>query len=339
MKLMVLTVPDCPNGPVLEARLAEMLTEHFGQVSVTRRVISDEGEAARWGMRGSPTLLIDGVDPFADSSIPASVSCRMYRGPDGVLEGAPSVAALRRALKGVGSDPGEAVSAEPWADTLGRAGAGRLAPDVDRLRAVHQRVLHTFALTGRAPEVSELAEAAAPRDARTVLGELHATDFLRVDKAGRIRAAYPFSAVPTAHIVQIAGGPQVYAMCAIDALGIAAMLHTEARIRSADPGTGSSVTVTVPAGGSGALWEPVTAVVFAGRRADQAGSACCEESTAPPAAVDVCCGYVNFFVSARSAAAWERAHPEVSGRTLGQADAERLGAAIFGPLLSGARLE
>jgi hypothetical protein len=336
MKLMVLTVPDCPNGPLLEERLAAVLAER-GQVPVTRRVISDEAEAARWGMRGSPTLLVDGVDPFADSSTPASVSCRMYRAPDGRLEGAPSVAALRRALEAAGGGPGGAVPPEPWADALGRAGAGRLAPVEGRLRAVHQRVLHAFARTGQAPEVTELAEAAAPRDARTVLDELHAADFLRLDQVGRIRAAYPFSAVPTAHIVQIADGPRVYAMCAIDALGIASMLHTQVRISSADPGTGAPVTVTVPADGSGALWDPVTAVVFAGRRSDQSDCASCEESTAQPAAVDVCCGYVNFFASARTAAAWEHAHPEVTGRALGHADAERLGTAIFSPLLTGAR--
>lgn len=336
MDLMVLTVPDCPNGPLLEERLAEVLTGR-GRLPVTRRVISDEAEAARWGMRGSPTLLIDGVDPFADSSAPASVSCRMYRGPDGRLEGAPSVAALRQALDAADSDLTGAVLAEPWADTLGRAGAGRLAPVEGRLRAVHQRVLHAFARTGRAPDVTELAEAAAPRDARTVLDELHAADFLRLDEAGGIRAAYPFSAAPTAHIVQIAGGLQVYAMCAIDALGIASMLHTEVRIRSADPGMGTAVTVTVPSGGSGALWDPATAVVLAGRRTDQSECACREESMAQPAAVDVCCGYVNFFASARTAAAWEQAHPEVTGRTLGQADAERLGTAIFSPLLTGTR--
>lgn len=31
--------------------------------------------------------------------------------------------------------------------------------------------------------------------------------------------AYPFSAALTPHVVAIAGGPRVYSMCAIDALG------------------------------------------------------------------------------------------------------------------------
>ncbi|MGW2196179.1 hypothetical protein ACWCSH_28055 [Streptosporangium sp. NPDC001682] len=93
----MLVVPDCPNASVLDERLAEVLADRRW-VSVMRRVIDDDEQAARWGMRGSPTLLIDGVDPFADPGVPASVSCRMYRDEDGRLEGAPSVAALRRAL-------------------------------------------------------------------------------------------------------------------------------------------------------------------------------------------------------------------------------------------------
>ncbi|MET8054127.1 thioredoxin family protein [Streptosporangium sp. NPDC005286] len=97
MELTVLVVPDCPSASVLDERLAEVLADRRW-VSVMRRVIDDDEQAARWGMRGSPTLLIDGVDPFADPGVPASVSCRMYRDEDGRLEGAPSVAALRRAL-------------------------------------------------------------------------------------------------------------------------------------------------------------------------------------------------------------------------------------------------
>ena len=97
MELTVLTVPDCPNGPLLEERLAVALAG-IPVSSVTRRVIADEREAARWGMRGSPTLLVDGVDPFACEGAPASMSCRIFRDGHGRTEGAPSVPALRRAL-------------------------------------------------------------------------------------------------------------------------------------------------------------------------------------------------------------------------------------------------
>jgi hypothetical protein len=55
-------------------------------------------------MHGSPTLLIDGQDPFADPDTPSSLSCRLYRAPDGRQQGAPSVADLRGVLHDAGLD-------------------------------------------------------------------------------------------------------------------------------------------------------------------------------------------------------------------------------------------
>jgi hypothetical protein len=46
-------------------------------------VIEAEAEAVRAGMHGSPTLLIDGVDPFAEPRARPSLSCRLYRDPAG----------------------------------------------------------------------------------------------------------------------------------------------------------------------------------------------------------------------------------------------------------------
>jgi hypothetical protein len=53
MHLTVLAVLGCPNAPVLRDRLAAVWDDRAG-VSVSRQVISDETEAARWGMHGSP---------------------------------------------------------------------------------------------------------------------------------------------------------------------------------------------------------------------------------------------------------------------------------------------
>jgi len=97
MELMVLAVPDCPGVPVLEERLAAVLAD-LPQVPVARMVIGDEAGAARSGMHGSPTLLVDGADPFAGPDAVTSMSCRLYRGEDGRMEWAPSVAELRRVL-------------------------------------------------------------------------------------------------------------------------------------------------------------------------------------------------------------------------------------------------
>jgi len=317
--LTVLAVPGCPNAGLLEERLAGVLGSR-PDVTVSRHVIADEQEAARWGMQGSPTILVDGTDPFAGPGQAASVSCRLYRDGDGRAEGAPSVSRLRQAI----GEPASAMAAEAspdWLDALGRGGRGRIAPAERGLRAVHQAVLWSFAADGRAPEPAALDQAAAPYDAAQVLAELAGGDFLCLDQAGQITAAYPFSAAATPHRVEIAGGASAFAMCAIDALGIASMAGSRVVIRSADPSTGEPITITVD--GSDSQWRPATAVVFAGRTA----SGCAGPSAA------VCCEYMNFFASTETAAAWASAHPEITGGILGQDRAIEVGEQIFGQLL------
>lgn len=327
LELTVLTVPDCPNEAVLRERLAQALTEH-SDVSVTHHVIDDVAEAARLGMHGSPTLLINGVDVFAAPHTPTSVSCRLYD-----AGGAPSVAALREALGHASGSPIPAALAQ----AAGRSGLGRVAPVEGGLRAVHQRILRAFAETGQPPAMAELDHVAASRGTTgaQILARLHAADFLRFDGSGAISAAYPFSPTPTPHRVEIDGGPQVYSMCALDALGIAAMIGRDVRIEATDPATGQPITVSVPADGDAPIWEPASAVVFYGQL-DSTGccpSEACTDPTAPAAAADVCCSYINFFTSHEAAEAWADDHPAIVGQVLGQHDAWRIGVHIFGPLL------
>ena len=97
MRLQVLHVPDCPNARLLSSRLSRLLAGR-PDIAVEDRVICDERDAAGWGMTGSPTLLIDGVDPFAVPGLLPSISCRLYAGETGPLTGTPSVAQLRRVL-------------------------------------------------------------------------------------------------------------------------------------------------------------------------------------------------------------------------------------------------
>ncbi len=97
MELTLLTVPDCPNAATFADRLAAALAGRPG-LAVTRREISDEHTAAQAGMHGSPTLLINGADPFAAPGRAPSLSCRLYRDEEGRACPAPSVEELRRAL-------------------------------------------------------------------------------------------------------------------------------------------------------------------------------------------------------------------------------------------------
>jgi hypothetical protein len=97
MRLDILQVPDCPNAGVLETRLAPLLEAHPG-IEVTQRVITAEVDAERLGMTGSPTLLVDGVDPFARPGQEPSLSCRLYPDEQGRPGPAPSLRQLREAL-------------------------------------------------------------------------------------------------------------------------------------------------------------------------------------------------------------------------------------------------
>jgi hypothetical protein len=97
MELTLLTVPACPNAAIFEERLTAALAGHPGVV-VQRREIADEREAAEAGMHGSPTLLIDGVDPFAAPGQLPSLSCRLYREHTGHADGAPPLDALQVVL-------------------------------------------------------------------------------------------------------------------------------------------------------------------------------------------------------------------------------------------------
>jgi hypothetical protein len=103
VELILLTVSACPNAAAFEERLAAALAGH-PPVVVRRREVADEREAAEAGMHGSPTLLIDGVDPFAPPGQAPSMSCRLYRDAAGHLAGAPPVEALRQALAAAGHD-------------------------------------------------------------------------------------------------------------------------------------------------------------------------------------------------------------------------------------------
>jgi hypothetical protein len=80
-----------------------------------------------------------------------------------------------------------------------------------------------------------------------------------VGPAGEVAIAYPFSSAPTHHRVRIVDGPDVFAMCAINALGIAEMLDVDVEITSSDPHTGHAVTVHQAGGRTS--WQPSTAAV------------------------------------------------------------------------------
>jgi glutaredoxin len=86
----------CPNWEATDRLLTEIAAER-PDVTITRRRVETAAEAESLGFRGSPTVLIDGVDPFADDGAPIGLACRVYRTP-GALAGSPTAEQLRAAV-------------------------------------------------------------------------------------------------------------------------------------------------------------------------------------------------------------------------------------------------
>ena len=209
-----------------------------------------------------------------------------------------------------------------------RPGAGvrqRQAVLPEPLRGFHQRPLGAFVTETGPPDASVVGRLAAELelDPQAALAALAAIDLLHTDPATRtVSVASPFSGRPTPYRVDLAGGPAVFAMCAVDALGIPQMLGRDGRISSVDPTSGQPITVEVHAG----AWrfQPATTVLLVGRTA--AGDAC-------DTAAEWCCPYINFHTDPQAADTYLRAHPGMTATLFGQAEAVQAAGQAFGGLL------
>lgn len=95
MKLTLQYFDGCPNWETTAAHLQDIAERR--QVEVEYQLIDDQESAEAHGFRGSPTVLIDGVDPFADPEAPVGLSCRIYETPDGHA-GSPTLEQLEAAI-------------------------------------------------------------------------------------------------------------------------------------------------------------------------------------------------------------------------------------------------
>jgi len=180
-------------------------------------------------------------------------------------------------------------------------------------------ILRRFASHGTPSSVETAA--AADRlglDGKDALTKLADEDLIHVDENGEVVVAYPFSGRPTAHKVRFESGHEAYAMCAIDALGIAPMFDQPIEIASTDPLTGEAVRAKLTPEGEG-TWEPSSAAVVAGviDRSDESFRGCC------PA--------LNFFASPENGEHWLKdRHPAVRGQVVSMPEAIAAGRAVFG---------
>jgi hypothetical protein len=101
MRVEMLFWAGCPSYPRALADLREAVVEAgLDPDCVTVREVETDGDAAREGFVGSPTIRIEGVDVQPLQDEPTGLTCRVYRRRDGRISPTPDPADLREALRG-----------------------------------------------------------------------------------------------------------------------------------------------------------------------------------------------------------------------------------------------
>jgi hypothetical protein len=96
MDIILQYFDGCPNWKTTSAHLSTLVRQGL-DATIDFEVIDTYEAAVARRFRGSPTVLIDGVDPFADEDAPVGLACRVYQTEDGYT-GSPSLSQLRDAV-------------------------------------------------------------------------------------------------------------------------------------------------------------------------------------------------------------------------------------------------
>lgn len=101
MHIDFLYFDDCPSHVEALRRLREALSLEGIDADVDTINIGDDDEAARWGFRGSPTILVDGqdIDAAGAGGQAVALTCRVYHTQDGRITPLPPMEMIRSALR------------------------------------------------------------------------------------------------------------------------------------------------------------------------------------------------------------------------------------------------
>jgi hypothetical protein len=99
MRIDLLYSEDCPSHPEALELLRSVLAERGIAGDLRLQAVGADDEAERLRFPGSPTIRIDGVDvdPSGAAGRP-SLSCRIYRLPDGRISPVPARTQLEEAF-------------------------------------------------------------------------------------------------------------------------------------------------------------------------------------------------------------------------------------------------
>lgn len=162
----------------------------------------------------------------------------------------------------------------------------------------------------------------SPSTVDEILRQLDESDVIYLDPdSHEIASAYPFSNLPTPHLVAFLDEHgnecgKAYAMCAVDALGIPFMLNEMVRISSRCGSCGAEISLDLKGAVEDAREE---AVWFGLRRSDHAATSACPT--------------IQFFCSKEHLAKWIDANPGQVGTPLSLKEAAELAREIFRGML------
>ena len=97
MDVSLLYFDGCPNHHAALALLEALLDEAGWSGTIQLVNIDSTERAEEMHFRGSPTVLINGDDPFLDTEAPVGLSCRIYPTDEG-YRGTPPKRELRAAI-------------------------------------------------------------------------------------------------------------------------------------------------------------------------------------------------------------------------------------------------
>lgn len=311
-KIELLYFDGCPSYERLLPHLRGLLDQAGVTARLDLRRVESAEEALRLRFLGSPSVRVDGrdVERAAQDRADYGLKCRLYRTSDGTTGMPPDDWILR------------AIGGPPLAFLAGRSLRHRLEGCPAPYREIHRGVLRCF-VAGRIPNVDELGRLATELgvDLDQTLAELERRDVLALRGGDQpISVAYPFSATPTPHQVQLADtDAPLFAMCAIDALGVPFLARRRATARSLDPTTGERIEAWIEPDGR-RRWEPPETVVIVAVSGDGPSATCC-------------CPHIQFVATRERALALLAQSTEAEGRVLEMAEAIGFARRIFGDLL------
>ncbi|UCG86494.1 MAG: hypothetical protein JSW71_21780 [Gemmatimonadota bacterium] len=166
-------------------------------------------------------------------------------------------------------------------------------------RNIYGCVLETFRRLGKAPTPSEIAEELKVTENVVIenLRALEADGALKLEPGTTaILDAYPYSAVPTKHIVQLPDGSRLHCMCAIDVFYVPFLTESDVSIESRCHYCDAAIRISVDDGAITGIDPPATVVWDSAATYD--------------------CPLTNFFCSQEHLRLWNESAPAEPGQQI-----------------------